>query len=80
MQNKSTHPEKKAQKALQTIKKKVTKKAQKSTTVLLKALTTNPCKYHLFTVQHLLPNVEKVTKNSQPCFVRPLVIYGHFPL
>ena len=44
MQNKSIHPGKKAQKALQPIKKKAShrKKAQKSTMVLLKALATIP--------------------------------------
>ena len=44
VQIKSTHPGKKAQKALQPIKKKAShrKKAQKSTTMLLKALATIP--------------------------------------
>ena len=44
MQKKSTHPGKKAQKALQPIKKKqaTEKKAQKSNMVLLKALTMIP--------------------------------------
>ena len=44
MQKKSTHPGKKAQKALQPIKKKqaTEKKHKKSTTVLLKALTMIP--------------------------------------
>ena len=45
--HKSTHPGKKAQKALQPIKTKAShrKKHKKSTTVLLKALVTIPLRY-----------------------------------
>ena len=55
MQKKNTRPGKKAQKALQPIKKKAShrKKAQKSTMVLLKALATIPAisiiRNHLWT-------------------------------